>query len=67
MATKRKPGARRGRPPGTTRVPEGEKVVKQAVSMRPRHIATAKRLGGGNISKGVQAALDAMEVDDAKR
>lgn len=67
MATKRKPGARRGRPPGTVRVPDDERAVKLTVSVRPRHIATAKRLGGGNISKGVQAALDAMEVDDAKR
>lgn len=66
MATKRKPGARRGRPPGTTRVPEGERAVKLTVSVRPRHIATAKRLGGGNVSKGIQAALEREESGDAK-
>lgn len=67
MATKRKPGAKRGRPVGTKRVPDEEQAVKFTVSVRPRHIATAKRLGAGNASKGVQAALDAQESGDAKR
>lgn len=58
---------RRGRPTGSVRVPAGDRAVVRAVTLRPRHIATAKRLGGGNISKGVQAALDAQEVYDAKR
>lgn len=67
MATKRKPGARRGRPPGTVRVPDDERAVKLTVSVRPRHISLAKRLGAGNASKGVQAALDAMEACDEER
>jgi len=49
---------KRGRPFGTVRVPDDEKVIKQAVSMRPWHIAKAKRLGAGNISKGVRKALE---------
>lgn len=58
---------RRGRPAGTARVSVDDRAVKQTVSLRPRHIATAKRLGAGNASKGVQAALDAMEACDEER
>jgi hypothetical protein len=50
-----------GRPHGTTRVPADERAVKQTVSLRPRHIATAKRLGAGNVSKGIQEALDLVD------
>ena len=49
---------KRGRPFGTKRVPDDEKVIKQAVSMRPWHIAKAKKVGAGNISKGVRKALE---------
>lgn len=56
----------RGRPKGTARVPAAALAVKQTVSLRPKHIATAKRLGGGNVSKGIQAALEREESGDAK-
>lgn len=58
---------KRGRPFGTKRVPDDDRAVKITVSVRPRHIATAKRLGAGNASKGVQAALEALEARNAKR
>lgn len=49
---------KRGRPPGTKRVAQNDLAIKQTVSLRPRHIAIAKKLGGGNVSKGIQTALD---------
>lgn len=55
----------RGRPEGTVRVSVDDRAVKQTVSLRPRHIAEAKRRGAGNISKGIQAALDASAEKSA--
>jgi len=55
---------KRGRPQGSKRVSPSDLAVKQTVSLRPRHIAIAKRLGAGNVSKGIQAALDAQADTD---
>jgi len=61
MVRKRAPGAGR---PSVIAGPDG-KTELIAIRLAPWHIATAKRLGNGNISEGVREAIDQAE-DEAK-
>jgi len=54
MATKRKPGAKRGRPT----LPEGEALKLRAVRLSDEHWDVAADLGCGKVSAGIRRALD---------